>query len=231
MAKRMERKKRFHLQQTQRNLLKLDVKSMATDQNPKKTVCLTCSQMVYLCNTRNSGSLPTLMNQSCLLSHCEPADEWGSAHQRELYHIYHRSDWIEAGGKTIKITVCLFLSYPSLASARKLLRITPNVFQSMYICVYIHTHTITGKLCQIHSLQRSGNKLIQFKSDRSQNYHCDNQGIALRSQPGKPTLALNKVSCSVFQWLCCATDCPIYSTWFVAFWKALKDCSKIHTVF
>lgn len=38
--------------------------------NPRKIVCLTCSEMVYLCNTRNSGMLPTLMNQSCLLSHC-----------------------------------------------------------------------------------------------------------------------------------------------------------------
>lgn len=41
-----------------------------------------------------------LMNQSCLLSHCKSADEEGSAHQRELYHIYHSSDWIRAGGKT-----------------------------------------------------------------------------------------------------------------------------------
>lgn len=135
------KKKRFHLQQTQRNLLNLDVKSMATDQNPKKTVCLTCSQMVYLCNTRNSGSLPTLMNQSCLLSHCKPADEWGSAHQRELYHIYHRSDWIEAGGKTIKENHSLSFSFLPLSCLGK--KITEMYFKvCIYMYIYIHTQLL-----------------------------------------------------------------------------------------
>lgn len=60
----------------------------------------------------------------------------------------------------------LFLSFFFPVLAMELLRTLPNT---------------------LRSLHRFDNKMILFQCESSQNYHCDNQGISLRSQISKFT--------------------------------------------